>query len=884
MAEKKIRLLDAYFTSTGFYVETIHGDDDGEKPEDAQIDNWCSAFQQNNLEALFHLGFLIKEPWFSPALTYLYSLADLLIQKLSHMPEIELVREAAEPLLAEDEAQRLIDEVPFAVGMEYVNQQWIAEQWKGMLAVFRSEIKSYEGAVAQYMAEHNSQISVAGRVFFHLVENKDEQYPFAFMATYSIKPVKSKKAIHTPLRHALQEFSGDDKKLLELMTTVSRAAESSDFISDLMESGELFSPLKFSSEDAYTFLREIPRYEEAGIMCRVPNWWRKKSNTIKMSVTIGEDKPSVVGLDALLRFSPTLTVDGEEMTLEQLRSFLSMAEGLVQYKGKWIEIDKKKLEEALSAFERVATISADGGLTMAEAMRMELDPGRQLGILEDEIEIQITSGTWLRQMKEKMLQPQTIDAVAVMPTFHAQLREYQNLGYQWLHVMQELGFGACLADDMGLGKTVQVIALLEYIRINQGGKALLVLPASLIGNWQNEIDRFAPEMTYQILHRSTKGDDSQPVGTDFLAITTYGMAARMEELQNTSWDLLILDEAQAIKNAGTKQSKAIKSIPAKTRIAMTGTPIENNLGDLWSLFDFLNQGLLGSMKEFQTFAKKLSQDGMGYSKLRKMINPFILRRLKTDKSIISDLPDKIEIREYAALTQKQVVLYEKVLNEILKKLERSEGIERKGLVLASIMKCKQICNHPDQYLGLDDFKVNQSGKFEQLQEICETIYQKRERVLVFTQFREMTEPLAAMLSQVFERDGLVLHGGTPVKSRNEMVKKFNSTEYVPFMVLSLKAGGVGLNLTAANHVIHFDRWWNPAVENQATDRAFRIGQTKNVMVHKFVTKGTIEEKIDAMIAEKQQMAGDILATSGEKWITELDNRELRALFTLGGER
>jgi len=319
------------------------------------------------------------------------------------------------------------------------------------------------------------------------------------------------------------------------------------------------------------------------------------------------------------------------------------------------------------------------------------------------------------------------------------------------------------------------------------------------------------------------------------------------------------------------------------RIAMTGTPIENRLGDLWSLFDFLNQGLLGSAKEFTEFTKELQDSTTGYAKLRKMIQPFILRRLKTDKTIISDLPDKLEMNAYTTLSKKQIALYKQLLDEIGRKLEETEGIERKGLVLASIMKFKQICNHPDQYLGREEFKAEHSGKFEQLREICETIRDKRERVLVFTQFKEMTEPLSEYLAGIFSKEGFVLHGETPVKKRKEMVEKFNGETYVPYMVLSLKAGGVGLNLTSANHVIHFDRWWNPAVENQATDRAFRIGQTKNVMVHKFVTKGTVEEKIDEMIAEKQKLSGDILGSSGEQWITEYDNEELMKIFALGGD-
>ena len=490
-----------------------------------------------------------------------------------------------------------------------------------------------------------------------------------------------------------------------------------------------------------------------------------------------------------------------------------------------------------------------------------------------------------KAMKETLIHPTALKKVDIAPSFHATLRPYQENGYQWLYQMSQLGFGACLADDMGLGKTVQLIAFLEYSRVHHGGQALLILPASLIGNWQKEIEKFAPEMSYQILHKSDLKNSEIILirENQFLYITTYGMAFRLDELKDKEWDYLILDEAQAIKNPATKQTRAIKQIPAKMRIAMTGTPIENRLSDLWSLFDFLNQGLLGTTKEFTNFTKGLAENALGYAKLRKMIQPFLLRRLKTDKNIISDLPDKLEMNAYTTLSKKQIVLYKQLIEQIEEKLKVSEGIERKGLVLSSIMKFKQICNHPDQYLGREDYKPEYSGKFEQLREICETIREKKERVLVFTQFREMTEPISDFLRDIFSKEGFVLHGGTTVKRRNEMVEQFNGEHYIPYMVLSLKAGGVGLNLTAANHVIHFDRWWNPAVENQATDRAFRIGQTKNVMVHKFVTRGTIEEKIDAMIDEKQKLSGDILSGSGEQWITEYNNEELMKIFALGGD-
>jgi non-specific serine/threonine protein kinase len=503
--------------------------------------------------------------------------------------------------------------------------------------------------------------------------------------------------------------------------------------------------------------------------------------------------------------------------------------------------------------------------------------------------VQVTNGQWLKSVRDRLSDPAALESRDPGDGFEADLRHYQRLGFNWLASMRSFGFGALLADDMGLGKTVQILALLNYMRQNGGLSALLVIPASLIGNWRREIARFAPNVTYAVLHSlkgAKKGEakDGKTAELDEntdLFITTYGMALRLECLKERKWDLIVLDEAQAIKNPSAGQTKAVKQLKASFKIAMTGTPIENKLGDLWSIFDFLNAGLLGSEKEFSRYVKTVKESG-SYAKLRGVVSPFILRRLKTDKSIINDLPDKVEIKAYTALATKQALLYKNLAKDLERKLETvdGKGIERKGIVLAAIMKFKQICNHPDQYLGQSLFKHSESGKFDKLREICETVYEKRERVLVFTQFKEMAKPLADFLETVFERQGLVLHGGTAVKKRAELVEKFNGEEYAPFMVLSLKAGGVGLNLTSANHVVHFDRWWNPAVENQATDRAFRIGQAKNVMVHKFITSGTIEEKIDAMIEDKQKMAGDIVAASGEGWITEMSNAELMKLFTL----
>lgn len=824
-------------------------------------------FAKAPYKTLFYFGFADEHSDMSVSLSFLHSICQKFIGVISNDPDVEITKTVK--ILDKAMLSEMLYAVPYVVGEEYISIEWLTDFWTELTNVFEQEIAAWNGTVGSFLTTYNAKLNIAGRVFFHLVENKSEEYPFAFLATYSTETAN--KAVDMPLKNALVEYKDSQDLLLKLLATVSRAADRSNFISELVESGELFSPLQFDIDEAYTFLKEIPLYEECGIICRMPDWWKKKSGGLRLSISIGGKEPAVVGMEALVSCKPSLILDGQELSKEELEVLLSQAAGLSFLKGKWIEVDHHKLNAALEAFEKVENM---GDMTLAEAMRMELGIA-QNGLPEIGDTVEITNGEWLQTLRYQLTNPTQLGKLKLGADFHATLRHYQQDGFHWLALMKSIGFGALLADDMGLGKTVQIIALLEYFRQQGRYKALLIIPASLIGNWQKELDRFAPNIHYAVLHaKNTEINDEVD-----LFITTYGMARRLEHLNNQRWDLLILDEAQAIKNPGTAQTKAIKQLDASFKIAMTGTPIENKLADLWSLFDFLNAGLLGTAKEFSTYAKNIKENG-SYAKLRNVVNPFILRRLKTDKSIINDLPDKVEIKAYTTLTSKQAILYRGLVQDLEHQLETTEGIQRKGMVLAAITKFKQICNHPDQYLGQSTYKNTASGKFEKLQEICETIYEKRERVLVFTQFKEMTEPLADFLSLIFERKGLVLHGGTTAKKRTEMVEQFNGVDYVPFMVLSLKAGGVGLNLTAANHVIHFDRWWNPAVENQATDRAFRIGQTKNVMVHKFITAGTIEEKIDAMIAEKQQLSGNIIAATGEQWITEMSNDELMQLFTL----
>ena len=863
--------LIAIFKEDGFWIDT------GETKEKTAFfdEKWLKRFSNDPYEALFHFGFLSNITGISPSLAFLHQLSNFFIDHLVKDATIELTRVASE--IPADGILKLINYTPFAIGAGYITADWLQDVFSQLIEVFNKKITDYPRSVEDFLKEQNAEISTVGRVYFHLVENKGADFPFAFLATYASKKEGESGVNHVPLKHALIEFSGDQDKLLMMLGAVSKVADRSNFISQFMETGELFSPLKLTQQEAYVFLTEVAMYEASGVMCRIPNWWRKKASAPKLSISIGDTAPTKVGMESILAFEPELFLDGEKITRAELEALMAETSGLALLKGKWVEVDHEKLQALLDSYEQAMAVSEDSNLTLADAMRAQLQL-EQLVATDELVELEISNGEWLKSLKSRMLSPKEIDCLNLGDDFKATLRHYQQEGFDWLRLMNSLGFGALLADDMGLGKTVQILALLEHKR-QTDEKALLIVPTSLLNNWQIELGKFAPKLTFKILHSSKEEIEISPEDGIQLYITTYGMAVRLEQLQQFNWDLVILDEAQAIKNPGTKQTKTIKKIPSVTRIAMTGTPIENKLADLWSLFDFLNSGMLGSAKEFSTYAKKLSADG-DYSHLKEVVNPFILRRLKTDKSIISDLPDKIEANAYPELSKKQVAMYKKLVKELEMSLQESEGIERKGLVLASIMKLKQICNHPDQYLGQEVFKPTESGKFDQLKEICATIHEKRERVLVFTQFKEITKPIADYLATIFGRDGLILHGGTTAKKRGEMVEAFSGDEYIPFMVLSLKAGGVGLNLTNANHVIHFDRWWNPAIENQATDRAFRIGQQKNVLVHKFVTKGTIEEKIDQMIAEKQKLSQDIIAASGENWITELGNDELLNLFKL----
>ncbi|MCD8308140.1 MAG: DEAD/DEAH box helicase [Clostridia bacterium] len=856
--------LEFVFTDTDFRLDQPAG----------AGNEWLDKFREDRFAALYEAGFEERPDSVTPSAGFLYLVASGFLSCLTSKAEIELARERTDVSPDGDTVEMLLSSIPYAIGTEYITEKWIKGIFKGLKEQFAREIKEYEGTVAMYIAEKSQHLRVPERIYFHLVEQKDEDFPFAFMATYATTGERN-KIKHMPLKYALTEFKSDHARLLNLLSCLNRAADVSPLISSFVTSGEMFHPLRLTPQEAWEFLKDVEKIEETGILCRIPNWWRKKSGVPSVSIKLGEEQPSLLGFKTLISLRPQLVVDGVVLTREDIRYLLEQSEGLALLKGKWVEVNHAKLRALLEQIDKYPET-----VTLKEALQMGLDKPA----VDADVGALITNGKWLSEFLGKLRSPQKLRSTKLPEGLNATLRPYQKTGYTWLDYMDSIGFGACIADDMGLGKTVQVLAYLEKVREEKPeSQVLLIVPASLIGNWQKEIEKFTPGMDYMVLHGAPSDALSGMLRSSgaFLTITTYGMAARIMELQKRKWYCVILDEAQNIKNPGTKQTREIKKIESDKRIVMTGTPIENDLTNLWSIFDFLNKGLLGTSQEFSKFCKGLSANPLGYGKLKSMISPFILRRLKTDKRIIADLPDKVESVDYVSLSRKQVVLYHKVTDDLAAVMESGlDGIQRKGMVLAAISKLKQICNHPDQYLGQQAFEESESGKMQMLREICETIYEKRERVIVFTQFREITEYLSDFLKGIFGREGFVLHGGTPVKKRTQMVEEFQSDEYIPYMVISLKAGGTGLNLTKANHVIHFDRWWNPAVENQATDRTYRIGQQKTVIVHKLVCRGTIEEKIDELINSKTELAENVIGSGGEQWLTELSNDELMSMLRL----
>jgi len=851
--------------------------------------------------ALFLLKLALADPSvpLHPSLHFWRSFASAFPRKILLLPDVESLREKARAPLPEDDIRLILEATPPMSGSEYLGPDVLRRYWDDLHEGYASRITGIALSVEDWFNSISGGAREVGRIHFHLVENRAGEFPFAFLATYGSHIGTKGRAQHLPLRHALEEFGGDARKQLQALKSIHRAAHGSPWLQKLLESGEIFHPLAWTPTQAHRFLKDVEVFSEAGILCRIPDWWRGVRKGPRMRLLVGDGAAAGLGMDALLDFRPELTLDGEVLSEAELRRLAEAGEEMAFIKGKWVTVDPDKIERSLDLFKRARKLAKGGKMTLAEALKLlgGAEGRTSLGLEGEEVET--SAGSWLAELLRKMHNPALVRSIHPSPSFQGTLRPYQQLGLNWLHFLHHLGFGACLADDMGLGKTVQVLALLQTLKdaipLPRGAKTqeplgvLLVAPASLLHNWISEFDRFTPGLKVYAAHSAfEKKSDGNTASSEYshsesvadVTLTTYGMLERLPRIKKRKWSLIILDEAQAIKNPSSQQTCAVKALDASRRIVLTGTPVENRLFDLWSIFDFLNPGLLGGAEEFRKRSRHLQDNPEGYGRLRGIVQPYILRRLKTDKSLLPDLPDKVERRVFASLGKKQVALYRGLVKKLEAALEGSAGIKRRGMILAFLTKFKQVCNHPDHYSGSGGFKEADSGKFAVLREISEPILEKHERMLLFTQYAEIAEPLAEYLAGIFGRAGLVLTGGTPVGKRRSLVDAFQGDAYIPFLVLSLKAGGTGLNLTRANHVVHFDRWWNPAVENQATDRAFRMGQTKNVMVHKFITRGTLEEKIDALIESKNKLARDILPSGNEDWITEMSDRQIVEMFTL----
>jgi superfamily II DNA or RNA helicase len=857
------------------------------------------AFEQSSAEGLLLLAAAEMDRELPPPLVFWRDVARRLFQEVCHLGEDGFSQWRAIPAPPDEELSQWVAEAPPMRGLEYLSAELLRTLWTQLRDLVADRACDYPEGPAAYLRTLNPLWHLLGRVTFHLAENKrDPDRPFAFLATYTHRLSDKARPQHLPLAEALKRYAAakDRDKLETLLEPVKRAGEKSGLVRQLLDDKGLFAPQAWTVRQAYRFLTEIPQMEGAGVVVRVPDWWSpRRPPRPQVRVQIGKQAQGAFGAGSLLDFHVDLALDGELLTSDERRRLLAGTEGLVLLRGKWVQVDPQRLQEALAHWQQVQQAHPDG-VSFVEGMRL-LAGGPTLEEEADTEEtaawVGVTAGDWFRDTLDRLRRPEEIEGLRPGRDLQATLRPYQDVGVRWLWFMTELGLGACLADDMGLGKTIQVLDLLLQRKRQKpdAPHCLLIVPASLLGNWRQEITRFAPGLQVRFAHRSETDAEAlariarDPVkalaGVD-LVVTTYGLARTQEWLTRISWSLVILDEAQAIKNASAAQTRGVKRLPAACRIVLTGTPVENHLGDLWSIFDFCCPGLLGSAAHFKAFVKRLNkqQDAHAFGALRRLVRPYILRRMKTDPAVIPDLPEKTEMRVECGLSKKQAVLYERAVKDLAERLEQAEGIARRGLVLSVLMQLKQICNHPAQYLHGTEFPPAESGKFARLRLVCEPIAERQEKVLVFTQFQSLTQPLAEFLAGVFGRPGLVLHGGTPVRKRSELVRSFQEETGPPFFVISLKAGGSGLNLTAASHVVHFDRWWNPAVEDQATDRAFRIGQKRNVLVHKFMCRGTLEERIDAMIREKRALADQLLNKEGETLLTEMSDAELLRFVSL----
>jgi superfamily II DNA or RNA helicase len=757
--------------------------------------------------------------------------------------------------------------------------------------------------LAQRAREWRRPLSVAFggpfRLCFRLEEpavDQDDEHPLgtvekAWTIRYLLQSVSDPSLLLSTAEawrtkgKAATRLAGSGADIREfILLSLGRAARLCPFVADSLRAS-FPDGHQTDAAGAVSFLTDHAlALEQAGFAVMLPAWWTRRGTKVRLAARANVKSPKMQGggglsLEQMVHFDWQVALGDHALTRGELLALAKMKVPLVRVRGQWVLLDGKEIEEAIALLGRKGE-----GMTAREAVRMALGGGDEgsVGLAG------VAAEGWIEELLSRLSDRDRIEDPGPPAGLDGRLRPYQSRGFAWLRFLARWGLGGCLADDMGLGKTIQTLALIQHDKETQAGRGcvLLVCPTSVIGNWQHESSRFTPGLSVVVHHGTdrAKGAALRRVATkNDLFVTSYSLLQRdIEALRKVSWRGVVLDEAQNVKNPETKQAKAAWGLEASYRVALTGTPVENNVGDLWSIMEFLNPGLLGTQAAFKrTFFVPIqaSRDETAMARLKSLTGPFLLRRMKTDRSIIADLPEKMEMKVYCTLTREQASLYAAVVEEAVDALESSDGIRRKGVVLATLSKLKQVCNHPAQFLGDNSAITDRSGKLARLVEMLEEILETGERALIFTQFAEMGEIIRSHLQETFGEEVPFLHGGVAKAKRDRMVSHFREDGGPSVFLLSLKAGGTGLNLTAANHVFHFDRWWNPAVEDQATDRVFRIGQTRQVQVHKFLCAGTLEESIDDMIERKKAVASAVVGT-GESWLTELSTQELRDVIAL----
>jgi len=783
-----------------------------------------------------------------------------------------------EPIEEEtDENERTGIEENERIGIEENERAGIVENERGGTVDGRKENKRSRGGIAD--------VEISGGMWYvrYLLQSYEDP------------------SLLIPVKDAWKPKKGSPLKMYEvknirqfLLSSLGQAASISAGIASSLEAPDP-SGYSLDTRKAYSFLTESAvDLSQAGFGLLLPGWWTRKGTKTHLKAQAKvKGKQLQVGsgltLEKIISFDWEIALGDRVLTVKELQALAKLKAPLVKVRGQWVEVNNAEIRAALEFWKK----NPHGEASLRDVIKLAVGASEKAGDLDFE---GLNATGWIGELISHLKDKAGFEELPAPNGFSGTLRPYQFRGYSWLAFLKQWGIGACLADDMGLGKTIQTLALIQHdLEQVEGLEApkpvLLVCPTSVINNWKKEASRFTPKLSVMVHHgisRKKEEEFKKEAMNHAVIISSYGLLQRDAKfLQGVPWAGVVLDESQNIKNPETKQAKAARALKADYRIALTGTPVENNVGDLWSIMEFLNPGFLGSQAGFKRnffIPIQAERDQEAARRLKEIIGPFILRRLKTDSSIISDLPEKMEMKTYCTLTKEQASLYAAVLEDIEEAMEEAEeGIQRRGIVLSALSRLKQVCNHPAQFLKDNSGIPGRSGKLAMLTEMMDVALENEEKALVFTQFAEMGRMLKEHLQASFGCEVLFLHGGVPRKQRDRMIERFQEgKEYLPIFVLSLKAGGTGLNLTGANHVFHFDRWWNPAVENQATDRAFRIGQTKNVEVHKFICAGTLEEKIDEIIERKVQVAENVVGT-GEAWLTELSNEELKDVFALREE-